>query len=123
MRYFFATCVLLSAIIAAKGQGLPTLLAAIERAENDSLKVLAYENIADHFRYKHADSALFFAEKGLTHARRNGYHLGVGTMSNMIGKIHERHGQLELARNQYHEAREIFSRVGYTKGIAATTTG
>lgn len=123
MRYIIAICVLLIAAFTTSGQALSSLLAAIEQAENDSLKIVAYEKIADHFRYKHADSALLFAEKGLMHARQLGYDLGIGIMSNMIGKIHERHGQLELANNHYREARDIFSREGYTKGVAATTNG
>lgn len=121
MRYFFATCVFLIATFNASGQSLPALLAAIEEAGTDSLKIQAYENIADRLRYRHADSALFFAMKGLTHARENGYEMGMGIMSNMIGKIHERHGQLELAENHYLEAREIFTRLRHKKGVAITT--
>lgn len=123
MRSFFVTCVLLIATFHASGQSLPTLLSAIDQAETDSLKVLAYENIADHFRYKDSDSALHFAEQGLKYARENDYAVGEGIMSNMIGKIHERHGQLEQAKSHYLEARNIFSRAGYTQGVAATTNG
>ena len=123
MRYSFATCVLLIATVTASAQGVATLLAAIGQATTDSLKIVAYENIADHFRYKHADSALYFAEKGLTYASEKGYDIGMGIMSNMIGKVHERHGHLGLAEARYLEARETFSRAGYIKGVAATTNG
>lgn len=123
MRQFFATCALLVATLSATGQSVSALRVAIEQAETDSLKILAYKAIVDHFLYKHPDSALVFAERGLTYARQKGYDIGVGVMCNMIGSIHERHGQLELAKTQYSEAREIFLHAGYHKGVAATTNG
>lgn len=123
MRYFVAAGILLIAIFTASGQSLSKLVSTIENAQTDSLKIEAYQQAARHYRFKHQDSALYFANQGLNHARRTHDAIGEGTMIDVIANIHERHGQLDIARRHYLEAHDIFSRLGYQRGIAKTKNG
>lgn len=123
MRYLVAIGILLIATFTASAQSLSKLVSAIENAQTDSLKIEAYERAVRHYRYKHQDSALYFANKGLSYARLKHYAIGEGTMIDLIGNIYERHGQLDLAGKHYLEAQQIFSRAGYQRGVAKTKNG
>lgn len=123
MRYFITIGLLLTAALTVSAQRSPKLLSAIEEARTDSLKIAAYTKVVRHFRFKHQDSALYFANEGLLYARDAGYLIGEGIMINLIGNIHERHGQLDVARNRYLEAQELFADAGYERGVAGTHNG
>lgn len=123
MRYTLATCVLLMLAYQVSGQGSGELVSSVKKAESDSLKIVAYQALVNHYKYRNADSAVLFANKGLSYARQSGYQFGEGVMTNLLGQLNERHGELEVARKQYLEARSTFARLGYTKGIAGTTNG
>lgn len=123
MRYFIATCVLLMHFHGSSGQTSRRLISALEEATKDSLKIAAYERIIDHYRYKSRDSALIYTNRGLIYARENGYKMGEAIMTNLLGQVNERHGQLELAKEHYSDAREMFDLLGHTKGVATTTNG
>ena len=123
MRYILATCVLLMLVCQVSGQGLRELISAVEEAETDSLKIVAYQSIINHYRHDNSDSAILVANKALTYARQRQYQFGQGVMMNTLAQLNERHGDLDVAKKQYLEARKIFAQMGYTKGIAGTTNG
>ena len=123
MRYILATCVLLMLACQASGQGSGELVSAVKQAKSDSLKIVAYQALVNYYRYKNSDSAILFANKALSYTRQTGYQFGEGVMTNALAQINERHGELNIAKKQYLEARRIFSRVAYTKGVAGTTNG
>ena len=123
MRYILATCLLLMLAYRVSGQSVSELISALEKAETDSLKIVAYQSLVNHYGYNDSDSAIMVANKGLTYARQNAYQFGQGIMTSTLAQLNERHGDLDIAKKQYLEARRTFARMGYTKGIAVTTNG
>lgn len=123
MRQFTATCVLLILFCGASGQTSRRLISAIEEAGQDSLKIAAYHELINHYRYRNRDSALLYTRQALTYAREHGSLMGEASMTNVLGQLNERHGELEAANGLYTEARTLFQKAGHTKGVASTTNG
>lgn len=123
MKYRAVLFLYFAVLIPGSGQVVPALLKEIRNAENDSLKIVAYQELVNHLRYSHLDSTLLFARQGLAYAQRRNYEYGEATMLNVLAQVHERHGFLDLAKTQYTQARAIFTRLQSTKGIAGTTNG
>src|SRR5690606_3544395 len=90
-------------------------------ASSDSTRIVAFQNLVNHYKYGNADSALHYAKEGLTFARKKHYKFGEAVMINTIAQVNERHGNLEKANRQYQQARALFQELGYTKGVASTT--
>lgn len=123
MKYLFVAFLFLLSVSKGSAQPLQGLLDALHRPQTDSSKIANYQAIIEYFRYHSFDSALIYAKEGLAYAQMKQYPFGQGVMMNSLGQVNERHGQLELAKAQYTEARQIFSNIGYTKGVAMTTNG
>ena len=111
MRYILATCLLLMLAYRVSGQSVSELISALEKAETDSLKIVAYQSLVNHYGYNDSDSAIMVANKGLTYARQNAYQFGQGIMTSTLAQLNERHGDLDIAKKQYLEARRTFARI------------
>ena len=124
MKLFILTCFLLSAIAEwGSAQGLENLLTSLDKAGTDSLKIAAYQELVNHYRYSNGDSARHYAYKGLEYARQNKYLTGEAHMINHLGQVNERHGRLDQAKDHYLEARALYLSLKNEKGVAATTNG
>lgn len=105
------------------GQTPHELVGNVENADSDTSKIAAYQLLVNHYRYKHPDSAIFYAGKGLSYAQQHHYPWGEGTMRNLLGQVYEGRGLFDLAKSQYGEARAIFEQISYSKGVAASSNG
>lgn len=124
MKYFIVTLLLIATLSQrAAAQGIQELLQELDVAETDSLKIAAYQAIVSHYRYSDIDSALFFAKRGLAAAQENNYAMGEAIMMYTVGQVNERHGYLDLAKNEYQHALEIYTRLGSKQGIAMSANG
>ena len=124
MKLFILICIILPA---TSGVGLtqtPAVLhTELDRAGTDSLKISAYQNLINHYKYSNIDSALYYAKEGLDYAREKQYAPGEAIMINNLGQVNERHGFMELAETQYLQACEIFRTLENKNGVASTTNG
>ena len=123
MKHCLIWFLLLTCPFAGTGQRAKQLIHHLQTAEGDSAIIEAYHQLVRHYRYSNEDSAMFYARKGLALAEKKHDLLGQGIMINAIGQVNERHGLLDLAKTEYTQARSLFSRIGYNKGIASTTNG
>ena len=100
MKVFILICLVL---VATSGDGsaqAPGILQAeLDRAGTDSLRIRAFQNLVNHYKYSNTDSALYYAKKGLAYAKEKQYRPGKAIMINNLGQVNERHGSLDLAKN------------------------
>lgn len=123
MKHYLIWFLLFACPFAASGQGARQLIQQLQIADSDSAIIEAYQQLNNHYRYTNEDSAIFYARKGLVFAEKKHYVLGQAIMINAIGQVNERHGLLDLAKSEYTQAKSLFSRIGYYKGVASTTNG
>lgn len=123
MKYLLIAFLCMLFVPEGTGQTLHELLDALNRSRTDSIKIVSYQDIIEHYGYHRFDSAMMYAKEGLAYAQKKQYHFGQGVMMNTLGQINERHGHLLAAKAQYTDARQIFMDIGYAKGVAATTNG
>lgn len=109
--------------LSGSGQGLAELNQQLRVADGDSAKVHAYQQLAYHYQFSHMDSALHFAQAGLSYAVENRYPQGEALMTKTLGQILERHGMLDQARNHYLEARRVYAELENQQGVAWATNG
>src|SRR5687768_10610822 len=124
MKLFILISVVLLAISGGGLAQTPGLLRAeLDRAESDSLKIKAFQNLVNHYKYSDIDSALYYANEGLDYSKEKQYASGEAVMMNNLGQVNERHGFPDLAKTQYLQAREIYRTLGNKDGVASTTNG
>jgi signal transduction histidine kinase len=123
MRYLVVLCLYFASLMHGSAQRIQELLAQLQSAETDSLKIVAYHDLANHFRYSNLDSTIFYAREGMAYAQETKYALGEAMMINVLAQANERHGFLDVANAQYAQAQAIFKRIQYKKGIATTSNG
>lgn len=123
MKHCLIWFLLFASPFAGSGQGIKQLIDHLQIAISDSAIIEAYHQLINHYRYSNQDSALFYAQKGLSFAEKKHYVLGQGIMLQAIGQVNERHGLLDLARTEYAQAKSLYSQIGYNKGVASTTNG
>ncbi len=104
-------------------QNAEELVQNLRQSESDSLKFVAWHQLVKHYRFTDMDSALFYATEGLAYAQRTHDTYGEALMHFAMGDVNEQHGELELAKEQYTEARNMFRQIGYMHGVAACTNG
>lgn len=119
----FLASVLCIAAVPCTAQSVSDLVKAVEKADGDSLKVAAYQNLINYYRYSNMDSALLYAHAGLAFARGQHYHKGEAMMTYSIGLVLDRHGVLEQAEIHYRDAKAMFEELGMTKGVAGAANG
>lgn len=98
------------------------LLTELKNAKTDSVEAHAYEALSRYYTYVNLDSAIYYAEQGLTKARKKGYAYGQGVLLLQIAASHEKHNQLGPAKERALEALEKFKEAKYTQGIAAVNS-
>lgn len=123
MKHLIVLFVFSFAIAVASAQSRRQLVEKLQKSGSDSITIVLYQELVRHYRYSDFDSAVYFAKEGLAYARKKQYRFGEATMINGLAQVNEGHGLLELAKAQYAEAREVFRRIGDTRGIAAATNG
>lgn len=123
MKHLIVLFVFSFAIAVASAQSRRQLVEKLQKSGSDSITIVLYQELVRHYRYSDFDSAVYFAKEGLAYARKKQYRFGEATMINGLAQVNEGHGFLELAKAQYAEAREVFRRIGDTRGTAAATNG
>ncbi|MGV3767482.1 MAG: tetratricopeptide repeat-containing sensor histidine kinase [Chitinophagaceae bacterium] len=86
---------------------------------NGKVSVDDYERIIKYYRYYKADSAVFFAAKGMELSRRLKDSTGIAKMLMQLGMIDDNNGAFDSAQQKYTTAFELFKQKGDRKGTAA----
>ncbi len=98
-------------------------LSDAQQLENDTMKALACNSIANVFQYKsELDSSLFYHRKALGFRRQLGDDIGVGDSYNNIGIAYDTKGLYEEALKHYFKALAIYERRRNEEKMAMTYT-
>lgn len=92
-------------------------LYGMQQQKNPVQDISSLEILTIRYRYDKPDSAIFFAKKGLSQARRNNNDDGIARMLHQLGMIDDNLGKADEARQKYLEALEIYKRLHDKKGI------
>ncbi len=123
MKFVLLFAILVTSALSGQGQNLRDLTRQLQKADSDSTKVHAYQQLARHYEFSHMDSALHYAQAGLSFTVENRYPKGQALLTRVLAQILERHGMLDQARDHYLEARGIYAELENQQGVAATTNG
>ncbi|MXV15416.1 tetratricopeptide repeat-containing sensor histidine kinase [Hufsiella ginkgonis] len=93
--------------------------ASAQEAPVKAPSIADYEKLVSGYRYYKPDSAIFFAQKAIGHARKTSDSNGVARMLNQLGMIDDNLGRYNDARKKYLTSLELFTRLGDKKGMAA----
>ncbi|UEG54928.1 tetratricopeptide repeat-containing sensor histidine kinase [Mucilaginibacter daejeonensis] len=85
----------------------------------NTLNITDYEKLVKQYRYYKPDSAIYFANMGIDHARRMHDGKGIAMMLNQLGMIDDNRGDFDASQPKYMEALSIYKRIGDAKGQAA----
>lgn len=92
-----------------------------ERSISGQKEIAGYEAKITYYRYYKPDSAVYFAERAITLAKRMGDSTGLARMLNQMGMINDNLGKPEDSRKNYLHARGIYQSIGNKKGQATET--
>ncbi len=87
---------------------------------DDSLQVIAYDSIFEHFQYSDPDTVIFYIKQGLTRFTNHKYKKGAALMLSMLAGIYSTLDMLENSQKAASEALNIFTEIDYKKGIVNT---
>jgi signal transduction histidine kinase len=77
-----------------------------------------YNKLVSRYRYDKPDSAVYFANIGLTLAKQLKNVPGQALMLNQLGMIDDNLGQYDDSRKKYLRSLELYKQAGHTKGMA-----
>lgn len=115
-RYQLIGLLLFSLVSDSMGQGL--------RSVNPNLKrkgLADFERLIKRYRYVNPDSAVYFAQQGITFARMTKDSSGVGKMLVQLGMIDDNQGKFEASEKKYQYALRQFKKTGSKKDVATVT--
>ena len=99
-------------------QDLNSLLYTIHHAKGDTLQILAYKKLVKYYEKDNVDTAVFYAEQGLQTAVSKKDLCGEAQMIELLGKIDQSHGRLEIAKQRTLYALKLYTETGNRKGVA-----
>lgn len=99
-------------------KNIDSLLSVLQKAKEDTSKVVLYQKIAGHYNVTQLDSAKAFADKALLLANQLQYLEGQWMSLNVLGNYYERKTDYENAMLHYNQALEIVETHNSTKGFA-----
>ncbi|MFN8358012.1 MAG: tetratricopeptide repeat-containing sensor histidine kinase [Spirosomataceae bacterium] len=123
MKNYFFVLVLTSTVSFAQLQGqarLDSLLQALPRASNDTLKARTYNRIVNEYFLSNIDKALYYSRIGLAHARKMKWKKGVGVFLGNIGRAYSEMGRYDSCVYYYNQEATIYREIGEKKNLANT---
>jgi signal transduction histidine kinase len=103
-------------VFACLGQQVP--IRPPVNPNSKKLTVADYDNLVAFYRYYKPDSAIYFANKAVDEAKRRKDRNGLAKMLNQIGIINDNQGKTDESRENYLEAKKLYTQTGNKKGIA-----
>ena len=111
--------VILSTSYAQETQkNIDSLLVVLQKAKEDTSKVILYQKIAGHYNVTQLDSAKAFADNALLLANQLQYAKGKWMSHNVLGNYYERKTDYDNAMMSYNKALAIVEEQNSTKGFA-----
>jgi tetratricopeptide (TPR) repeat protein len=83
--------------------------------------VADYDKLISRYRYYKPDSALYFAQKAITLAKKSKDDNGLAKILNQLGMIQDNMGKFNESRESYLNSRLLYQHTGLQKGIATET--
>lgn len=102
---------------------LQQIQARLANAEQDSSKVLLYQQLAVYFRNIKPDSAIISTQKGLTLARKINYPHGIAILQCTMAECYSTTGKMSLAKKHYLSSMGLFLKLNNQTGIASCHNG
>lgn len=99
-------------------QNIDSALSVLKRQQQDTTKVILYQQLAGHYNVTNLDSAKMFAVDGLALAQELKFTKGEWLNLNMLGNYHERRTQYDSAMQYYNRALTIIEAQNSDKGRA-----
>jgi signal transduction histidine kinase len=83
-----------------------------------NLTVADYDKLIAFYRYYKPDSAIYFATRAVDEAKRKKDNNGLAKILNQVGIINDNLGKTDESRENYLEAKKLYTQTGNKKGIA-----
>ena len=109
------TCFSLANLRAQEPQSLISKIAA---ATSDSQRNAAYIQLINYYKATNIDSAIFYAQQCLNKAVAGKDVLGQAQMMEVLGKIDQGQGRMEIARQRVAYALDLYNEIGDKAGVA-----
>lgn len=103
---------------AQQNTAIDSIIQKIRTCNNDSVKILCFNELSWHYRNNQPDSALDYANKAKAIAERIDFKAGLSTSLNRIGEIERIQGDYQQAINTFSNALKIEQEINNNYGIA-----
>ncbi|MBW4890051.1 tetratricopeptide repeat-containing sensor histidine kinase [Mucilaginibacter sp. HMF5004] len=85
---------------------------------SSTLTIPDYDKLIAFYRYYKPDSAIYFSNKAILLAKKNRDDIGLAKILNQVGIINDNLGKTDESRENYLEARKLYTQTGFKSGIA-----
>jgi signal transduction histidine kinase/Tfp pilus assembly protein PilF len=119
MKLFVSSFLLLLYSITASSQSEASkFIKLLNESKEPQSRIEAYNALYKHYEFLHADSSLYYTEKGLAEFTKSKNDIGIGTMLTLQGLLDNKQGRINQSSEKYQKALELFTKNKYDKGIA-----
>jgi len=122
MRHLLTTIVLIFIISITNAQSneVAELKDSLSKAKYDSVKILVTLQLCDYYIFSKLDSALIYAQEGLTLSKQSGYLRGEARSLTRVGNVLKSAGNFPKALQTHLDALKIYEKIDDQIGVAAS---
>jgi len=118
LSLFCLSASLLLSIQVSGQTSINKLLADLQKAENDSLKVIDYNRIFLYYQYSNPDSDIYYMKQGLSLFTTHKYKEGMAQTLANLGGLYSNLSMLDIAKRTGDDALKIYMEMNDKRGIA-----
>jgi signal transduction histidine kinase/Tfp pilus assembly protein PilF len=111
--------IIINTLAYAQPPSIASLLARLKTSKADTNRISIYKSIITVYRNEKPDSAIFYAQHGLTLSNQLNFTKGVGLMQGQLGVIKVGMGKMDEAKNHLKTALSIFKELNYQPGLVS----